>query len=487
MSTLKRLNENGVWEYIQVTGQDVSELQSDVDGVKSSSVANSNKIDSVSINVKYPIGTNLVSAKGDGITDDTAAIQSIINYAKSRGITVKLPTGVYLISSSLSTNGVNIEGSETSIFSTSAVGTFIKCATKTFSALTQGEMTADKLTFSIQDLIIQGADVGMDYDYCVNCNFKNIYMEDCNLGFKLGDVAKVGSLFCTFDNLYIEKCVKALEITGNSYVNNNVFINCYFEGTGSEVASLDCVGGYGAINNVFIATEFRHATGRGIRLGSTRNTTFTNCYFECMASSVLLEGFSGRAKFGDCVFGSLKNTNTLGDTAFIKVTASGGSFTFDGGAVFLSSDTTQSNLRLFEGTTAVIQNGRVHRSPHVEGSPTGWKITDVGSYNKTTATNLDVANSLIPDLVLRNTDETNGFRLYRNRGEGGTDFGVAMQLNGTTFFSVDLNGHASYKKALGLTPIAQTGVPNNSFFVDSTTNTLKFKDNTGTTKTVTLS
>jgi hypothetical protein len=34
MSTLKRKNANGVWEYIQVTGQDVSQLQSDIDSVR---------------------------------------------------------------------------------------------------------------------------------------------------------------------------------------------------------------------------------------------------------------------------------------------------------------------------------------------------------------------------------------------------------------------------------------------------------------------
>jgi hypothetical protein len=425
-------------------------------------------------------------AKGDGITDDTAAIQSAIDYAKTIGYPVTLPSGTYLISSSISTNGVSIIGYETSVFSTSAKGTFIKCATKTFAAFTQGEMTADKLTFSIKNLVFQLADVALDYDYCVNCTFQNIYIEDSNLGLKIGDSAKVGSLFCTFDNIYVEKCLKALEVTGNSYVNNNLFINCFFGATGDLTASLDCNGGYGAINNVFLACEFANSTGRGISLGNTRNTKFLNTYFECKASAVLMSGFSSRVRFQDCVFGSLVNTNALGDTSFINVTYAGGNFTLDGGSVFIQDVPEQQNLRLFSGTTAVIQSSRVYRAPGMEATPVGWKISDVASYNKVTATNLDVADNGIPDLVLRNLDETNGFRLYRNRGVGGSDFGVNAKINNITAWSLDLNGYMNIGKALGLTPTTQAGVPNNSFFVDSTTNVLKFKDNAGATKTVTL-
>jgi hypothetical protein len=40
MSTLKRKNANGVWEYIQVTGQDVSQLQSDIDSVTTAMAIN---------------------------------------------------------------------------------------------------------------------------------------------------------------------------------------------------------------------------------------------------------------------------------------------------------------------------------------------------------------------------------------------------------------------------------------------------------------
>ncbi len=55
---------------------------------------------------------NYGGAKGDGVTDDTTAIQNTINIAESNGSTVIIPQGTYKISSSLLvSNPVNIIGS----------------------------------------------------------------------------------------------------------------------------------------------------------------------------------------------------------------------------------------------------------------------------------------------------------------------------------------------------------------------------------------
>lgn len=49
------------------------------------------------INVKVP-GNNLIPAKGDGSTDDTAAIQAMIAYGSSHGMPLLFPTGTYRVS-----------------------------------------------------------------------------------------------------------------------------------------------------------------------------------------------------------------------------------------------------------------------------------------------------------------------------------------------------------------------------------------------------
>jgi parallel beta-helix repeat protein len=88
MGTLKRKNADGNWEYIQVSGLDVAQLQEDVDSVSLS-------LTDITYNVKS------YGAKGDGTTNDTTAIQNTINAVKPTGGKVLIPKGRYLISSSL--------------------------------------------------------------------------------------------------------------------------------------------------------------------------------------------------------------------------------------------------------------------------------------------------------------------------------------------------------------------------------------------------
>lgn len=62
------------------------------------------------INVKIPFGTSLTPAKGDGIADDTLAIQGILDYAKNNKVNVFVPDGDYLISKQSSYWGLSLIG-----------------------------------------------------------------------------------------------------------------------------------------------------------------------------------------------------------------------------------------------------------------------------------------------------------------------------------------------------------------------------------------
>lgn len=63
------------------------------------------------INVKAPFGTNLTPAKGDGVTDDTASLDAIHNYAKQNNIDVLYPSGTYK-----RTTGMTWDGSSYSVY-----------------------------------------------------------------------------------------------------------------------------------------------------------------------------------------------------------------------------------------------------------------------------------------------------------------------------------------------------------------------------------
>lgn len=82
-------------------GKTYNNLPERLDGIDSSLAENANQISSMIINVLYP-PSPLTPAKGDGSTDDTAAIQAIIEYVYSRsGGTIFFPKGHYVISSTL--------------------------------------------------------------------------------------------------------------------------------------------------------------------------------------------------------------------------------------------------------------------------------------------------------------------------------------------------------------------------------------------------
>lgn len=60
-------------------------------------------VNSIMLNVMYP-PEGFISAKGDGITDDTEAIQNLLNYASTTGKTLFFPSGTYVVSE-LEVNG----------------------------------------------------------------------------------------------------------------------------------------------------------------------------------------------------------------------------------------------------------------------------------------------------------------------------------------------------------------------------------------------
>jgi len=85
------------------------------------------QLSNIHIDVKIPFGTSLTPAKGDGTTDDTLAIQSILDYMYSLGggtvfITngtfktssaITIPLGVYVKGTNMFTNGRNVfDGNE---------------------------------------------------------------------------------------------------------------------------------------------------------------------------------------------------------------------------------------------------------------------------------------------------------------------------------------------------------------------------------------
>lgn len=100
-ATVTDLRKNG-------TGIDAQARQ-EVEQVTARLVENANNINSQVVNVLFP-PSPLQPAKGDGITDDTAAIQAMVNFAKTKRMTVLFPPSTYIIKQLFLAPGVSYTG-----------------------------------------------------------------------------------------------------------------------------------------------------------------------------------------------------------------------------------------------------------------------------------------------------------------------------------------------------------------------------------------
>lgn len=296
-------------------------------------------------------------AVGDGVWDDTAAIQTAIDHANKHGRKVYVPAGNYLISAPIMLNGCSLIGEHGNVFAPS--GTVFECATEGFAAICQGSTDAADCMFTICDVAVKGAATGFEIVYAINSKFERLYAIECGTGFQIGDPSAVGCMFCEFSNLYTKDCAIAVVIDSAEYMNNNRFINGFWEAD-NEALNMRVTGGYGAIGNVFNNVEFRSRLGRGAVLTSCINTAFNSCYFECGANALRFENYC-TAVVRDCTYGSFSKGNLYGDVNVIRAAGNGGALTVDGGIVY---NTEENNVGAFFDATnaAVFQNVVVVRN-----------------------------------------------------------------------------------------------------------------------------
>ena len=272
-------------------------------------------------------------AVGNGVCDDTEAIQNAIDHANKHGRSVQLPKGTYLISKPITLNGCTLIGEISNIFQ--RTGTVIKCLTADFTAIKQGSTSEADIMYNLQDLIVMDAKIGFEIVYAINSKFERLYAVNCATGFKLGDPAAVGSMFCEFNNLYTQGCTIGVDAHSSKYFNNNRFNNGFIAGD-QYAMKLAVTGGYGAVGNVFNNVEFRSTEGRGIQLTSCQNTVFNSCYMECGANVLRMTNHCTIA-LNSCTYGIYKPGNTFGDLNMIYAEG-GGTITIDNGVIFLTSN-----------------------------------------------------------------------------------------------------------------------------------------------------
>ena len=302
---------------------------------------------------------------GDGVTDDTFALQSAIDHANTKSRMLYIPKGKYLISESLVLNGCSVYGATGSVYEkTDYQGVVIVCATKDFIAIKQGSLKMPDIQFTLSDIMVENAMIGFEINYVINSVFSNLYVRLSDTGFKMGDVTAVGSMFNHFNNFYTVDCRVGIESHSRGYFNNNTFNNGFIAGDEYAI-KINVDGGYGAVNNTFNNVEIKSTLGRGVILESNSNTNFNNCYFEVGGNAIRTLNFCA-FNLIDCVYGVFKAENTNGDTSVVFA-EKGVHMKVDGGVIFLNEGNTNG---LFYDATLEATHENIYQLKDIRKSQT---------------------------------------------------------------------------------------------------------------------
>lgn len=257
---------------------DYQQLINDVSDLKSA-------INDYMVNAKVNFG-----AKGDGITDDTTALQNCFDYAAEHGVIAFLPSGIYMVSAPLINKGAHIAGASISI-QEETPSTAIKASANfaPISGNNNGVLNCLKQQTKYSDFIIE--------NITINANSRQYYALNMRVSAKCNNVYCIGGMaagsYCKdayhiiFTNCIFNHNAKYGVLIDQR--NNSIeFINCIINDNGTSNADanvmIDNVS-YNKVNNnacvYFIGCEIDAAiAGSNVSINGVDTLTFDACYFE---------------------------------------------------------------------------------------------------------------------------------------------------------------------------------------------------------------
>lgn len=246
------------------------------------------------INVKMPFH-GLTPAKGDGVTDDTEALQAIFNYATTNKLSVYFPSGTYIVTNTihLSTtmDGITIRGDSRNLsviqnnadvttldFQQSGIVRDIYIRDLKFIGVPNAVNVSSAINLKsnssypnsskcyIENVDIRQGYNGITFDTLLTSSFKNVVVALCkNDGF-VGTTSVTSTLF---QSCY---CIQVGRYGYNTMGSYTTFQNCACDSAGSDAYHIT-----GGRNINFIACDAEFLNGNGIYVASTDLVTITGC------------------------------------------------------------------------------------------------------------------------------------------------------------------------------------------------------------------
>lgn len=303
----------------------------------------------VQAKLRQTVSVKDFGAVGDGVTDDSSAVQLAFNHARDNSKTIHFPSGTYYLPTTIvaTSAGGGAEGyrnieincdqecyfttglSSDVIFDVSGQrrftwngGWFLKGISFTQDDTTSTAPTAEAYFNDVK--FAPSSSNQIDYCYKADTSI-GVYFTNCQFGSDLAADA-------------IDIAVN-LNGSSNQQTNINVFKNCIFKGIKTGGVLLD-TSSFNRATLDFDCCWFESINGYAIKANNiTRSAILRNCYFEaCGAASVepiIISGGARLAMDGGFIAGLQDNAST-----FIKLD-SGGELTTYGEIDFVSDGTRQ--------------------------------------------------------------------------------------------------------------------------------------------------
>lgn len=284
-------------------------------------------IDEIGANLGEYVSVKSYGAKGDGVTDDTIAINNAIQVASTNRIKLFIPKGTYCISSPLLLReGTDIEGVALSTSNIDGNASKIKWIGAEYS--NEDDNSCDMMSYydyksntvtqrlSVKNIFFEGsqkARVAVNISHINHSIFDNIFILNIKYAGVYADSAMAGhfstySVFNQLSNISVwcskvndeYVCQYGIRIINGT--NSNTFINCRVSGVIDGVSIADNVGvdstQENCNSNVFIGGG-SEGCNNGINLDSTKNS-FLGYRIESTTYSIYFSESSIRNVFVGC-------------------------------------------------------------------------------------------------------------------------------------------------------------------------------------------